>query len=62
MEESEIAKDLQEILGVMLADNRQAWELQSDGSYVQRHPSDDNAEQSAHTMLMAMANQSVGKS
>ncbi|MGJ3245935.1 MAG: polyphosphate kinase 1 [Elainellaceae cyanobacterium] len=62
MEEPEIAKDLQEILGVMLADNRQAWELQSDGSYVQRHPSDDNAEQSAHTMLMAMANQSIGKS
>lgn len=62
MEEPEIAKDLQEILGVMLADNRQAWELQSDGSYVQRRPSNDHAEQSAHTMLMAMANQSVGKS
>ena len=33
----EIAKDLQEILGIMLADNRQAWELQPDASYVQRN-------------------------
>lgn len=33
-----ISKDLQEILGIMLADQRQAWELQSDGTYVQRQP------------------------
>ncbi|MDB9374524.1 polyphosphate kinase 1 [Nodularia sphaerocarpa] len=36
----DIAKDLQEILGIMLADNRQAWELQPDGTYIQRRPGD----------------------
>jgi polyphosphate kinase len=40
IKDPDIAKDLQEILGIMLADNRQAWELQSDGSYIQRRPSD----------------------
>jgi polyphosphate kinase len=32
----ELSKDLQEILGVMLADQRYGWDLQSDGSYIQR--------------------------
>ncbi len=40
IQDPDIAKDLQEILGMMLADNRQAWELQSDGSYIQRRPGD----------------------
>jgi len=54
-----LAKDLQEILGVMLADNRQAWELQPDGHYVQRHPSHRHAEQNAQKILMEMAVQSA---
>ncbi len=49
------AKDLQEILGIMLADNRQAWDLQADGSYVQRQPSGDGGEQSSQRILMEMA-------
>jgi polyphosphate kinase len=53
-----IAKDLQEILGIMLADNRQAWELQADGRYVQRHPAPDTPEQSSQRILMEMAHQS----
>jgi polyphosphate kinase len=40
VEDPEIVKDLQEILAVMLADNRQAWDLQPDGHYIQRHPAD----------------------
>ena len=55
IEDKNIAKDLQEILGVMLADNRQAWELQSDGTYVQRKPNKDSQAQSTHDVLMAMA-------
>lgn len=51
----DIAKDLQEILGIMLADNRQAWDLQPDGSYVQRHSADDCPEQSSQKILMEMA-------
>jgi polyphosphate kinase len=34
IDDPDIQKDLQEILGVMLADNRHAWELQPDGSYI----------------------------
>ncbi len=55
VEEPAVAKDLQEILGIMLADNRQAWDLQSDGRYVQRHPVDSTSEQSSQKIFMAMA-------
>ncbi|MUG97082.1 polyphosphate kinase 1 [Scytonema sp. UIC 10036] len=51
----DIAKDLQEILGIMLADNRQAWELQQDGSYIQRHPVEDCPDASSQKILMSMA-------
>lgn len=59
IEDPEIAKDLQEILGIMLADNRQAWELQSDGTYVQRKPEEGGQPQSSHRILMDMALQSA---
>ena len=52
-----IAKDLQEILGILLADNRQAWDLQSDGHYIQRRPVADAPEQSSQRLLMDMAQQ-----
>jgi polyphosphate kinase len=62
VEDPEIIQDLQEILGVMLADNRQAWELQPDGSYIQRHPADGTREQCAQKILMEMANESAKSS
>ena len=52
-----IAKDLQEILGILLADNRQAWDLQPDGHYIQRRPIADTPEQSSQRLLMDMAQQ-----
>lgn len=55
IEDPAIAKDLQEILGIMLSDNRQAWELQPDGSYVQRRPPKGGQEQATHNILMEMA-------
>ncbi|MBD1837280.1 polyphosphate kinase 1 [Coleofasciculus sp. FACHB-64] len=55
IEDPEISKDLQEILGIMLADNRHAWDLQPDGRYIQRHPGDKEREQSAQKILMEMA-------
>ncbi|MBD1882385.1 MULTISPECIES: polyphosphate kinase 1 [unclassified Coleofasciculus] len=57
IEDPEISKDLQEILGIMLADNRHAWDLQPDGRYIQRHPGDKEREQSAQKILMEMAQQ-----
>ena len=60
IESPEIFSDLQEILGVMLADNRKAWKLQSDGVYVQRKPKKDEEERSTHDTFMEMALQSAG--
>lgn len=40
IEEPAIAAELLEILNVMLSDNLQAWELQSDGTYIQRQPNE----------------------
>ena len=54
VEDPSLAADLHEILGIMLADNRQAWELQADGSYVQRQPSKDSPAQSTHNILMEL--------
>jgi polyphosphate kinase len=59
VEDSDLAKDLQEILSIMLSDNRQAWELQTDGSYVQRRPKSGEPERSSHKMLTDMAYQAA---
>ncbi|EDX78453.1 polyphosphate kinase [Coleofasciculus chthonoplastes PCC 7420] len=58
IEDPEIIKDLQEILAIMMADNRQAWELQPDGRYVQRQP-EDAKEQCAQKIFMEMAKDSA---
>ena len=60
IESPEIFRDLQEILGVMLADNRKAWELQPDGTFVQRKPKKGEEANSAHDIFMEMARQSTG--
>ncbi len=60
VEDPEITKDLQEILANMLSDNRQAWDLQPDGRYIQRHPVDETKEQSSQKILMDMAIGSAG--
>ena len=53
-------KDIQEILGMMLADNRHAWDLKSDGRYVQRQLVSHHPDQSSQKLLMEMAQQSAG--
>lgn len=60
VEEPDNAKDLQEILGIMLADNSQAWDLQPDGSYIQRHPPIGVAPASSQKILMEMALEGLG--
>ncbi|MBW4442924.1 MAG: polyphosphate kinase 1 [Plectolyngbya sp. WJT66-NPBG17] len=57
VEELNLSQDLQEILGIMLADNRHAWDLQPDGKYVQRKPQADQPEQSSQRIFMEMAQQ-----
>lgn len=55
IEDPQIFQDLKGILDLMLSDNRQAWELQPDGHYVQRKPDDDEEVISTHETLMKMA-------
>lgn len=58
VEDPDLMKDLQEILGIMLSDNRQAWDLQPDGTYLQRSPMKDTfGESSSQKILMEMAAQ-----
>jgi polyphosphate kinase len=59
IEDADIAKDLQEILGIMLADNRHAWDLQPDGHYVQRRPSASGSEQDSQTVFTQIAEQTL---
>jgi len=53
---------LAQSLDVMLADRRQAWDMQPDGSYVQRQPDPDHPETQLGTQgtLMRLARQEVG--
>jgi polyphosphate kinase len=62
VEDPDLIKDLEEILSMMLADNRQAWELQPDGSYLQRRPKEGEPERSSQKMLMEMAREAAGES
>ena len=62
VEDPTIMKQLQEILATLLSDNRQAWELQPDGAYLQRKPAKGQQEQRTHQTLMDMALASVASS
>lgn len=55
IEDPEIAKELEEILGIMLSDNCKSWDLQPHGEYIQRHPADNSPEISAQNILMEAA-------
>ena len=55
VEEPSLVKRLKEILEILLEDNRYAWELQADGTYIQRHPQADESERSAQNIFMEMA-------
>ncbi len=59
IEDPDLIKDLEEILGIMLADNRHAWDLQPDGRYVQRRPTNGSPEQSSQKIFMEMAQQAT---
>jgi polyphosphate kinase len=43
----------------MLNDRRQAWDMQADGSYVQRQPPDPKADVGTHQTLMNLARQTA---
>ena len=46
---------VRDLLELMWHDNRQAWELQADGNYEQRRPSNPADERGTHRLLMDLA-------
>lgn len=60
VEERALRQKLWEIFEIMLCDHRQAWELQSDGTYIQHQPSPDDSDISkrgTHATLIDLVRQ-----
>lgn len=55
IEEPSLRIRLSELIQICLEDNRQAWELKSDGTYEQRHPQKGEPNRSTHKVLMKKA-------
>jgi polyphosphate kinase len=54
-----LRKELRQLLDVQLNDYRNAWEMQSDGSYEQRSPRNEFEEAGCQERLIEMARQRV---
>lgn len=52
IEEPRIREELRQTLNISLADNRQAWDMQPDGSYVRRNPRKGQRSKSSQQILM----------
>jgi polyphosphate kinase len=57
IEDRGLREKLWEILQVMGNDNRQAWDMHSDGTYIQRRPPDGASELGTHQTLMSLTRQ-----
>ncbi|MGB7088255.1 MAG: polyphosphate kinase 1 [Phormidesmis sp.] len=55
IEDESIRAELTQLMELCLEDNRQAWEMQPDGTYIQRMPKSGEPERSTHNILMAKA-------
>jgi polyphosphate kinase len=55
IEDPKLQRELRMILDIQLQDNRHAWDMHPDGQYVQRRPSEGEAERSSQSLLMARA-------
>jgi len=51
VEDPEMRQELRLILDAQLADQRSAWDMQSDGTYIQRRPTDDTAKGVQETLI-----------
>lgn len=52
IEAADLRQELRQILDVQLNDRRSAWEMQPDGSYIQRRPGEGEDERGSHQMLI----------
>ena len=60
VEDPALRAELAAILALMLEDNRQSWDLGSDGRFVQRRPAEGETERSSQALLMERALGSPG--
>jgi polyphosphate kinase len=51
VENPELRQELRLILDVQFADQRTAWDMQADGSYLQRMPEEENAKGAQETLI-----------
>lgn len=60
VQDPNLARDLQEILGTLLADNRHVWELRPTGRYVQRRSGSSRSEIKAQKIFMEAVSPAIG--
>ncbi len=51
VEDADLRAELRKILDTHLADHRNAWDMRSDGTYVQRRPNEENSKGSQETLV-----------
>ena len=61
IEDPRLQEEVQAILDLQLADNCKAWDMRSDGSYVQRHPAPGEEPRSSQDLLMQRALERAGR-
>jgi polyphosphate kinase len=61
IEDPRLQEEVKAILDLQLADNVKAWDMQADGSYVQRRPGKDEEPRSSQDMLMQQALERAGR-
>ncbi len=61
IEDPRLQEEVKAILDLQLADNCKAWDMRSDGSYVQRHPSPGEEPRSSQELLMQRALERAGR-
>ena len=55
IEDKALQKRLREVIDVQLSNKRSVWDMQSDGSYIQRLPEKNDDQRSVHEILITMA-------
>ncbi len=62
VENPELRKDLRSVLESQLADHRSAWEMRSDGTYIQRRPRGGQANRGSQEVLIVAAERRLERS
>jgi len=58
----ELTRELRQVFDSYDADRRSAWDMQPDGSYLQRHPAEGDSGEGTHQMLIAQAERRLKES